>query len=187
MKKSSAALVVIVMASLILSGCDAFRRIAGRPTSSQIQEKRNRIEAWEAARQHRLDSLFDLEQRIADSLAALDSIRIADSLETAATAAEVGNGRAGTVKKTLEPGTVASAPIARFCIVIGTFGSRQNAQKLASVTESKGYPATLIKGRNGMTIVTVCPSETEDEALECLAKISGKSFCPKDAWVLERK
>ena len=53
------------------------RKLAGRPTSEDVEAKRlELLRAEEAALEARLDSLRNVEQRmIADSLNALDSIR----------------------------------------------------------------------------------------------------------------
>ena len=75
MKKSSILLVIVSL--LCLTGCDFMRKLAGRPTSEDVELKRIEIlRAEEAALQARLDSLRNVEQRmIQDSLNALDSIR----------------------------------------------------------------------------------------------------------------
>lgn len=62
---------------VLVSGCDMFRRMAGRPTSSEIAEKREWIEflEQEKAEQARLDSLEQArKQHEADSVAAAAAV-----------------------------------------------------------------------------------------------------------------
>ena len=73
MKKVILALFVFV--AVFFTGCDTFRRLAGRPTSAEIEAKRKVIELAEAAKhQARMDSLTRIEKQMADSLAVLDSL-----------------------------------------------------------------------------------------------------------------
>ena len=74
MKRS---IILLLSASmLMLTGCDFFRTLAGRPTSAEIEARRIEImRAEEAALQARLDSMKVAEQDMRDSLDALDSIR----------------------------------------------------------------------------------------------------------------
>ena len=60
----------------VLTGCDFFRTLAGRPTSEDIHEKKIQMQiAQQAIEQARLDSLRRERQIMQDSLSALDSIR----------------------------------------------------------------------------------------------------------------
>ena len=70
---------LLVLLSLSLSSCDLFRKIAGRPTSADIEKKRSALEMEQKAHNDRLDSLKLLQTQISDSLAALDSIRLQGS------------------------------------------------------------------------------------------------------------
>ena len=70
---------LLVLLSLSLSSCDLFRKIAGRPTSADIEKKRSALEMEQKAHSDRLDSLKLLQTQISDSLAALDSIRLQGS------------------------------------------------------------------------------------------------------------
>ena len=78
MKKEFAILAVMLPVVFVASGCDFFRKLAGRPTSVQIEAMADAIdqeEAETAARQARQDSLDAVKKYSADSLAAADSLR----------------------------------------------------------------------------------------------------------------
>ena len=86
MKKT--ALLLLFAAAMLVTGCDFFRSLAGRPTSEMIAAKRDslaeaaRLEAEEQARlaaaeQQRLAAIAAAEQFSRDSLAAEEEIRAA--------------------------------------------------------------------------------------------------------------
>ena len=75
MKKT--AILLILTLALTVTGCDFFRRVAGRPVSADIENKRVAIlKAEEAALQAYLDSVKMVREKVvSDSLAALDSLK----------------------------------------------------------------------------------------------------------------
>ena len=54
---------VLAAAVLLAGGCDFFRGLAGRPTSADIEAKREVIARAEAAQKARLDSLAAVEKQ----------------------------------------------------------------------------------------------------------------------------
>lgn len=165
-------ILLAVVSLLILSGCDSFRRLAGRPTSADIEAKRQLIEREELAHKARLDSLKAVHQSITDSLAVLDSIRM---------------NRSSLVEARQLTESAKSSLSHRYYIVIGSFSSIGNAAKLSERAEKAGYEAELISYRNGFTAVGVCPSNTLQKVFESLKKVRTESFCPADAWILDNK
>ena len=169
MRKS---VIFLLLSSVILvTGCDFFRTLAGRPTSDDIDAKRVQImKAEEAALQARLDSIRRAEEKVVtDSLAALDSL--AASGVVMADASRLG-------------GLVEENPGHRYRIVIGVFRERNNAQKLAAQAVDGGYPAELIECRRGMIAVGVCPSDKISRTYQDWKNLQGETFCPKDSWIL---
>ena len=169
MKKS--VILLILAASLAVTGCDFFRVLAGRPTSKDIDAKRVMImKAEEAQLQARLDSIRKAEARIvSDSLATLDSL--AAQGVVMADASRLG----GLVDESATP---------RYTIVIGAFRERSNAQKLAAQAQAAGFPAQLMECKRGMIAVGVCPSDRIARTFEDLTKLRKEAFCPKDSWIL---
>lgn len=169
MKKS--VILLILMSALTVSGCDFFRVLAGRPTSKDIDAKRVQImRAEEAALQARLDSIRRVEEKVvSDSLTALDSL--AAQGVVISDASRLG----GLVEESHGP---------RYRIVLGVFRERDNARKLASQAEAKGFSAQLLDCRRGMIAVGVCPSDKIARTFEDLNRLRSESFCPKDSWIL---
>lgn len=168
MKKS----LYILMAAAVLSltGCDFLRSLAGRPTSEDIQAKRlELLRAQEAVEEARLDSLRREQKMVADSIAALDSIKQ----------------QGGTILNPAKLGGLFSTKLeARYYIIIGCFRDRRYAEMLVDKVSQVGYTPALISFRNGMNAVGLCPVNTLPDALDALNTVKKETFCPKDVWIL---
>jgi len=158
---------LLLLAMSLLSGCDLFRKMAGRPTSDQIEAKRIYIEQQEKG--HRLDSLKLMQRQISDSLEILDSIRSI---------------RSSVVQARQLSDDVRESLGSRYYVVIGTFGNADNATKCLESAEKAGYSGVKIKYLNGFTAVGVCPSDELQSAYSSLRTIREGGLC-KDAWILE--
>jgi hypothetical protein len=154
---------------LLLGGCDLFRKMAGRPTSAEIEAKRELIESEQAGHRGRLDSLEMMQAQISDSLEILDSIRAMKSSIVEA--------------RQLSESVRRSLP-SRYYVIVGTFGKADNAARCASSAEQAGYAPTQIKYRNGFTAVGVCATDSLPEAFSKLREIRSGGFCA-DAWILD--
>jgi len=155
MKNAFPTIVIIILVATAVTGCDFFRRLAGRPDSEWIEAKAESIRQKEEALRVRQDSLEKARKAIADSLAAADSVRLANHRY-------------------------------RFCIILGSFSSKENAERYAEEIAAKGYKGELLTFRNS-TAVGVCPTDDEAQAKKSLEDIQRQDFCPKGAWILERK
>ena len=169
MKKVILALFVFV--AVFFTGCDTFRRLAGRPTSAEIEAKRKVIELAEPAKhQERMGPLTRIEKQMADSLAVLDSL----------------NGKNGTAMR--EParmgGISAGSLKNKYYIIVGAFMDKGNAEFMKKQVTGAGYEAELIYFRNGYTCVGVCPTDNLVEEYADLKKLKAEKFCPEDIWIL---
>ena len=163
---------VILLASLgisILQGCDSFRRLAGRPTSSEIAAKREMILREEAAHQARMDSLSRIEKAKADSLALLDKIK--NSGEMFLSVSSLRGANALKLSR-------------RYYIIVGAFSNAANAGWLAYKIESAGYEVEKIPYGNGFTAVGVAGTDALAHLWDSLQKVRTEPFCPKDVWIL---
>lgn len=165
-----AILLSLAVSMLAVTGCDFFRRLAGRPTSEDIQNKKIQIElAQAAALQARQDSIRRVEQFRLDSLAALDSIsHYGVRIYTPARLS-------GLAETQLE---------SRYHVMVGVFRLRSNAEKLLSRTQAAGYQGSLISFGNGMFAVGVSPTSNIVDAREALKQVRTEKFCPADMWLL---
>lgn len=163
--------ILLIAASMfMLTGCDFFRTLAGRPTSAEIEARRIEIlRVEEALIQARLDSMKVAEQVMRDSLAALDSIR------------QYG----GTILNPSKLGGLFATRLdARYYVIVGSFRSRSNAEALLVKAADRGYAPALISFRNGMIAVGLCPVNRLQDAMTSLKAVRKEPFCPSDVWIL---
>ena len=155
MKNTFLTIAVMTLVATAVTGCDFFRRLAGRPDSEWIEAKAEAIRQEEEALRIRQDSLERARKAEADSLAAADSVRLANHRY-------------------------------RFCVILGSFSSKENAERCVEEIAAKGYTCELLTFRNS-TAVGVCPTDDEAQAKKSLSELQRQDFCPNGAWILERK
>ena len=155
MKNAFLTIAIMTLVATAVTGCDFFRRLAGRPDSEWIEAKAEAIRKEEEALRIRQDSLERARKAEADSLAAADSVRLANHRY-------------------------------RFCVILGSFSSKENAERYVEEIAAKGYKCELLTFRNS-TAVGVCPTDDEAQAKKSLSELQRQDFCPKGAWILERK
>ena len=143
-----------------VTGCDFMRKLAGRPTSEEVENMRLEIlRAEEAALEARLDSLRNVEQRMMqDSLNALDSIR------------QLG----GSILNPASLGGLFATRLeARYYVIIGAFRMRANAEQLLLKAMNAGYEPALISFNTGLIAVGLCPCNNVVDAKDALKKVKG--------------
>lgn len=159
----------LLISSALLTGCDFVRSALGRPTSADIEAKRqvileeNRMAAEEKAKAEAA------EKYSRDSLAALDSF--------------AGRGTQMKLRSAL-PATIVSAPELRYCIIAGAFGTPSNAEKLQSDLEEKGIKAGILVYKSGIRAVGVTPTDDIVELYNSYDRLVGENIIPADAWIL---
>jgi hypothetical protein len=164
-------IIAILAAAVVLAtGCDAFRKMAGRPDSAELAARKAMIDSLEeAAHQARIDSLRLVEKAMADSLATLDSIKQMH----------------GTILNPSSMGGLFTTKLDfRYYIVVGAFTQRSNAERLLGVVNDAGYVGTLISFRNGFNAIGICQTDSLTEEFANLKKVKEESFCPDDVWIL---
>jgi hypothetical protein len=168
-------IIALMLTTLVTSSCDFVRRIAGRPTSAQVEKiRQDRIRAEEARHQAVLDSMEQVKKHLADSIAAREAYLL-DSLSQAR----------GTILNPSKMGGLFTTKLqAKYCIVVGAFRNRAYAERKLNKCNEAGYTATIISFRNGLLAVSVCPSDDLNEVLRTLRQLRGKGICPEDGWIL---
>ena len=184
-------IVAFALSASLLHGCDFLRILAGRPTSREIEEKRraimlmDRVEAQEPEDTVALTAVREpaVEQpAVQETQPATEPAKAPETKQEVKQAAAPGGIRVSTRKADLfaEP-----RPTYRYYVMIGTFGSRDNAVRLSGKAGEAGYPVSLLPFANGMTAVGVCPSDDFGDICASLEKLRKESFCPKDACILK--
>jgi cell division septation protein DedD len=181
MKKLIQTVLILIPVALAATGCDFFRKLAGRPTSDQIAAMAEAIRLEESA-------------RIADSLRKAlaepqeDSAAIAPAPATPAAQAASTPTASSPVTAATTPAAAAPAPagdLKRFYVVMASFGNSANANKYASILEAKGYPATILK-RGSYQVVAVCGTDDEAAIKQSFDEIRRQDFCPQGVWIIDR-
>ena len=166
MKRIALILVVLGILPLVQS-CDFLRKIAGRPTSIEIEAIRMDIERELEGYIKILDSLERENQRIIDSL---------NKIEVAQTKNK------GTGTLVYNQSTMPH----KYYVVVGAFYKFKNAEKQLKEIEKRGYKGELITYRNRFTTVGICPSDDFQEVRASLRKIEQSGIC-REAWIITRK
>ena len=182
----------------LLGGCDFFRVLAGRPTSREIEAKRRTILALDTLAQQVPDeAVLNLqESQPAPALtepqtppktepsAAGQKAPAVTPPKAPATSANTANTGVATIHTRSLDQFSEPSPEYRYYVMIGTFGSRENAVRQASRAEQAGYRAVLLPFRTGVTAVGVCPTNDLEAANATFDILRTESFFPKDAWIL---
>ena len=156
MKKLIQTVLILIPVALAATGCDFFRKLAGRPTSDQIAA-------------------------MAEAIRLEESARIADSLRKAL--AEPQEDSAAIAPAAAAPAP--AGDLKRFYVVMASFGNSANANKYASILEAKGYPATILK-RGSYQVVAVCGTDDEAAIKQSFDEIRRQDFCPQGVWIIDR-
>lgn len=164
-------IMIAAVALFTLTGCDFFRSLAGRPTSEDIEEMRiEKLRVEEERLQADLLKLQQEKQAVEDSLEALKLIRQQE----------------GTLLNPSALGGLFTTRLeSRYCVILGAFSQRSNAERLHKIVSEKDYAPLLISFRNGLIAVGVCPVNSLQEAMQCIRKVREESFCPADVWILD--
>ena len=183
MKKSYILLAAVVM--MTVTGCDFFRKLAGRPTSDEIEVKRQEMVA-------------DLEAKAARQKAVEDSLALvardeADSIEACRFIEENGiriyslSGLGRIVEDGLNE--FDSYDGSRYRVIVGSFKDQANADKMVAKVREAGEAIDLwahqIKMSNGMIAVAVRPHNKIHGAVSGIDDLRNCGICPPDVWILK--
>ena len=186
MKKSYILLIAAV--SFMVTGCDFFRKLAGRPTSDVIEVKRQEmvadIEAKAAREKAIQDSLDLVAKNEADSIEAFgfleeNNIRIYP-------AEDLGGISRDGLKEDFDD---AYCDGTRYRVVVGSFRDKANADKMVAKIWEAGEAMDLwahqIRMSNGMIAVAVRPCDRIQGAVGGIDDLRNCGVCPPDVWILK--
>ena len=193
MKKLIQTVLILIPVALAATGCDFFRKLAGRPTSDQIAAMAEAIRLEESARI--ADSLRKALAEPQEDSAATTPTPATPAAQAASTPTASSPVTATTTPAAAAPATAPSAPataapapagdLKRFYVVMASFGNSANANKYASILEAKGYPATILK-RGSYQVVAVCGTDDEAAIKQSFDEIRRQDFCPQGVWIIDR-
>ena len=155
---------VFLLSLSVFTGCDFFRRLAGRPTSDDIEIKRRAIADEKAEHARNLELLEISRKAIKDSLARADSLRAAEALD--------------------DRGKAIVPFEAKYAVLLGQFRNIENAKRLCRAAIKKGYDARLIK-RGPLVAVTAGMGDDRKEMEALLQKVRADKLC-ESAGIIEK-
>ena len=162
MRRVLPVIVLVLSVALMATGCDFFRVLAGRPTSKDIESKRELI-------------LRSSEQPVSTGQAeAKPDTVVAAPIRPAGDKDPSTSSGAGTEKK-------------RFYVIMGAFSSRENAEKYAARIKGFGYEPEFFGFTEGRTAVGIGGTDDQEEAKAFMKELKGQDFCPEGVWILDRK
>ena len=176
MRKLIPHIVLLLLVANAATGCDFFRRLAGRPTSEIIEALREA-------------SLANAPVSVPDTVAVVETAT--DTLAAAEPKAEpkVEPKAEPKVEPKSEPKTetvTGSDGKKRFYVVVASFSNPDNARKSLERMKERGYPGDLLSAKGGYTVVGICGTDDEQEAKESLKQLQRQDFCPKGVWIIDR-
>lgn len=151
---------LVLTAAFMVSGCDFFRSLVGRPTSAELDALR--MEAAAKAERQR---------------------QVEDSLKAVAMAAgQMAEDQ--TSVESLEPVTDADL---RYQVVLGSFKVPENAERFINLLKEKGYTPKSLKFRNGYNVISAYRSDDFYQAVKVMNETMEYDFCPEDVWIYDLK
>lgn len=178
MKKT--ALLLLAAATILVTGCDFFRSLAGRPTSDVIAAKRDSLEAVARAEVEEQARLAALERERLAAIAAAEQF----SRDSLSAEEEIRDAKIMVLTPGKLKGLYGMELDRKYYVVAGSFRDRANAEmKLRNVQEA-GYEAMLISFRNGFHAIGATPTDSVTVILSSLKKLKADKVCPNDAWIL---
>lgn len=161
-------IVILVVFAISLQSCEWTKKKLGLLTKHEIAEMEKILEEKERQKKI-LNSAVDTNANIkAECVEKKDSVSN-NSIELK---------QEKKVEKVLEE---------KYYIVLGSFRNSHNANKLIDSVEKLGYDVRKISLLRGLETVAVGVYNTNEEALEILAKMKNEPFYSSDFWIYKKK
>ena len=173
MRVKGTVVAAVLIAALMASGCDFMRKVAGRPTSADLEAMvaaREQEEARAAIALQERQRLEKERQYQADSLLAVQTME----------------GIVMNRLSELNVRVVTDLP-AKYNVVLGAFSDASNADILISRLKEAGYEASAMRYRSGKTAVLACSTDSFVELGKSFASLQKETYCPKDVWVIVKE
>lgn len=167
---------IVLSCVLLMTGsCDFLRRSAGRPTSSELEAKRQAIETIEARK-----------QAAADSIALEEQLRLKYSVDSAAVMDSLA--RMGCfIRSESETGLVRGPRLdRRYWIATGAFRQEANASRRRQRLESEGFECETV-GCKGLTLILAAPNDSITGLYRDLLRYRSSDVATADVWIFDSK
>ncbi|MBO7117861.1 MAG: SPOR domain-containing protein [Bacteroidales bacterium] len=173
MRVKGTVVLAFLSAALIVSGCDFMRKVAGRPTSADLEAM---VASREQEEARAARALQERQQRERELQYQADSLLAVQTME-------------GIVMNRLSDLNVrvTTELPAKYNVVLGAFSDASNADNLISRLKEAGYEASAMRYRSGKTAVLACCTDSFVELGKSFASLQKENYCPKDVWVIVKE
>ena len=175
MRRTLLHIAILAAALTAVVSCDFLRTVAGRPTSVEIDAKREILaqqEAERAAERARIEAeKAAVQKHIDDSTAALADLKAAGIRITHVSQLKV---------------RLIDRPTHKYCLIVGAFSQPGNASALIKRIKTAGYEAGCMQCARLGLLVYVCPSDDFLSFASDVARVRQEKFCPADCWILTK-
>lgn len=167
--------IILILSFLTLQGCDFLRRVAGRPTSDDLQAKAHAIELRDKSVS---DSLERERERIRQELVAAEAARL-DSLETVRQFEQM-DVRLSSV-------FTYGAPLVplqhKYNMICGVFRKADVARRHFNKLEQIGFEPAFIDFEGGVKALCVASSDRLSDLYAVYVHGRNIKAIPADSWV----
>ena len=176
---------LLVAVTMSVTGCDFFRKVAGRPTSELIEAKRQEMMADLEVKAERKQAMQDsLELAVKNESDSIEAIRF---MEENTVRVYPSSGLGGVLEDGLKDFDSYDGTLYR--VIVGSFRDQANADKMVKKIDEVGESIDLwahqIKMRNGMIAVAVRPTNRIQSAVAGIDDLKNCGVCPPDVWILK--
>lgn len=189
MRKTLPIALVLLSVALLVTGCDFFRAVAGRPTSKDIEAKREVIRQAEdeARRGSPVEPGMTETAKVEPGMT--ETAKVEPGMtETEPTETKPGTTEVKTAVTETKPDVTEKKPgKKRFYVILGAFSSRDNAERYAGKLRGLGYEPEFFGFTEGRTAVGVGGTDDGQEAKDFMKELKRQDFCPEGVWILDRK
>lgn len=155
-------LIAFPLLMMTVTSCDFVRKIVGKPTSAEIEAKKQELIRQEA------------ERRAAVEQARRDSIALAEVMM------EENKLRAMGIDSVADGVKLDR----KYYVIVGSFKKQVFADEMVAMTKKAGYEPVAIAMSNGFTMISAYATDSLWEARRKMAEIEHEDFCPMDVWIM---
>lgn len=145
---------ISLLATVLLQGCDMVKGGLGLPTSDQILQMKEQMDKHQR------------ELYLRDSVMAAQQAQI-----------KMLNDSLSKVEK------VSNSLDKRFYLIVGTFKEEANIEHMMQFAKKKGFEPLRIPLKKGVTMIAIDGYNTLQGATSKVAEIKGTEICPYDVWI----
>lgn len=173
--------ILLIFSILCVSGCDFLRRVAGRPTSAELQDKAAKLEAIAAKEAEKKAQIDTAALREAE-------MKAAAALEEEINAALHELSRKGvTISSAFGYGKPLEPIRNKYNIVAGVFRNAESAENLVQKAKAAGFGAYLTAFSGGVNAFFLDGGDNPKDFADKISRAIEEGLCPSDTWIYVKK